>query len=128
LAKQARKRGASSRRTTPVEQLTLPLDESDIRLNRKVLGVYRDNRGCHAIVFRVGKRRISFVEMTRGKLIPKSLPDCRFFVLRGFERVECALDRAVKEFLNHPGGVTQTARRALLSAVRATAQLETPHA
>src|SRR3990172_551219 len=108
----------SKRRRPRAEQLRLPLEESDIRHNKKVRGVYRDRNARHAIVYKVGKIRISFVEMRKGKLITRSLPDIKFFNARGFERVEYPLERAVENFLGHGAGVSEAARRALLSVAR----------
>ncbi len=106
------------RRRAPLEQLHLPLDESDIRQNKKALGVYRDYNAHHAIVYKIGKTRISFVEMTAGKLVTTALTERRFFDERRFERVEYPLARAVQNFLNHRGGVSTSALRALRSLLR----------
>jgi hypothetical protein len=99
-------------------QLHLPLEDSDIRHNLKLRGVYRDPHAHHAIVYRIGKTRISFVEMKKGRLVTCSLPDLKFFGVRKFERVEYPLARAIDNFLNHAGGVSAAARRALLSLAR----------
>jgi hypothetical protein len=101
----------------PLEQLHLLLDESDIRQNKKVLGVYRDHNAHHAIVYKLGKTKISFVEMKKGRLVTSALPDKKFFDVRRFERIEYPLERAVENFLKHGGGVSDTARRALLALV-----------
>ena len=93
----------------------MPLDDADIRYNKKVLGVYRDRNAHHAIVYKIGKAKISFVEMKKGRLTTRSLPDLKFFNLRQFERVEYPLERAVASFLEHAGGVSEAARRALLA-------------
>jgi len=106
------------RRGPRAEQLQLPFEETDIRHNKKVRGVYRDKNAHHAIVYKIGKIKISFVEMKKGRLVTRSLPDVRFFNVRKFERIEYPLERAVENFLKHGGGVSQAARRALLSAVR----------
>ncbi len=66
----------------------MPLDDADIRHNKKVLGVYRDKNAHHAIVYKIGKVKISFVEMKTGRLVTRSLPDIKFFNLRQFERIE----------------------------------------
>lgn len=100
------------------EQLQLPLEDADIRHNRNVRGVYRDKNAHHAIVYKIGKTRISFVELKKGRLVTRSLPDIKFFGVRQFERIEYPVDRAVKNFLAHGGGVSEAARRALLSAVK----------
>ena len=47
-------RGAR-RRSSPADQMHLPLDETDIRHNNKLLGVYRDHNAHHAIVVKIGK-------------------------------------------------------------------------
>ena len=107
MAKRA-KRGRA-----PLEQLHLPLDESDIRQNKKALGVYRDHNAHHAIVYKIGKTRISFVEMKKGRLATHGLPDKKFFDVRRFERVEYPLERAIENFLHHSGGVSDAAARAL---------------
>ena len=107
------------RRSTPADQMHLPLDETDIRHNNKLLGVYRDHNAHHAIVVKIGKTRISFVEMKKGQLTTRSLPDTKFFGLRGFERIEYPIDRAVDNFLKHGGGVSDAARRALTALARA---------
>jgi len=107
----------SSRRGPPLEQLHLPLDDADIRQNKKVLGVYRDQNAHHAIVYKLGKTKISFVEMKKGRLVTSALPDRKFFDGRRFERIEYPLERAVENFLKHGGGVSDTARRALLALV-----------
>ena len=106
------------RRRPRAEQLQLPFEETDIRHNKKVRGVYRDKNARHAIVYKIGEIKISFVEMKKGRLVTRSLPDVKFFNLRKFERIEYPLERAVENFLKHGGGVSQAARRALLSAVR----------
>lgn len=103
----------NSRGRAPPGQLNLPLDEADIRQNKKALGVYRDFNARHAIVYKIGKARISFVEMTPGKLVTRALADRKFFDERRFERVEYPLARAVQNFLNHSGGVSPAALRAL---------------
>lgn len=108
----------SKRGAVREEQLHLPLEDFDIRHNLKLRGVYRDHNAHHAIVYKIGKTRISFVEMRKGRLTTQSLPDIKFFNVRGFERVEYPLDRAVENFLNHGGGVSEAARRALRSVVR----------
>ena len=108
----------SKRRRTPAEQLRLPLEEADIRQNKKVRGVYRDKNARHAIVYRIGKIKISFVEMKKGRLVTHSLPDLKFFNVRQFERIEYPVERAVENFLKHGGGVSEAARRALLSALK----------
>ena len=108
----------SSRRRAPLEQLHLPLEEADIRQNKKVLGVYRDHNAHHAIVYKIGKTKISFVEMRKGRLVPHALPDRKFFDVRRFERVEYPLERAVENFLQHGGGVSEKAQRALRSLVK----------
>ncbi len=105
------------RRATPLEQLRLPFGEDDIRQNNKLRGVYRDQHARHAIVYRISKLRISFVEMKKGRLVTTSLPDSKFFGWRGFERVEYPLECAVENFLNHSGGVSPAARRALSSVL-----------
>jgi hypothetical protein len=107
------------RRSSPADQMHLPLDETDIRHNNKLLGVYRDHNAHHAIVVKIGKTRISFVEMKKGQLTTRSLPDTKFFGLRGFERIEYPIERAVDNFLKHGGGVSEAARRALLALSRA---------
>ena len=81
-------------------------------------GVYRDKNAHHAIVYKIGKTRISFVEIKKGRLVTRSLPDIKFFNLRRFERIEYPIARAVENFLAHGGGVSDTARRALLSAAK----------
>ena len=101
------------------EQLQLPLEDADIRHNKKVRGVYRDKHAHHAIVYKIGKTRISFVELEKGRLVTRSLPDTQFFSVRRFERIEYPVGRAVENFLQHGGGVSEAARRALLSVVRA---------
>ncbi|MEO8442458.1 MAG: hypothetical protein ABI547_08220 [Betaproteobacteria bacterium] len=101
-----------------LEQLHLALDESDIRQNKKALGVYRDHNAHHAIVYKIGKARISFVEMKKGRLVTHGLPDQKFFDERRFERVEYPLERAVENFLKHGGGVSDAARRALLTVLQ----------
>ena len=108
----------SKRRRAHAEQLQLPLEEFDIRHNKKLRGVYRDKNARHAIVYKVGKARISFVEMKKGRLVTRSLPDIKFFNVRQFERIEYPVERAVENFLKHGGGVSDTARRALLSAAK----------
>ena len=107
------------RRSSPADQMHLPLDETDIRHNNKLLGVYRDHNAHHAIVVKIGKTRISFVEMKKGQLTTRSLPDTKFFGVRGFERIEYPIERAVENFLKHGGGVSDAARRALLALARA---------
>lgn len=108
----------SRRRSSPADQLHLALDETDIRHNNKLLGVYRDHNAHHAIVVKIGKTRISFVEMKKGRLTTQSLPDTKFFSVRGFERIEYPIERAVDNFLKHGGGVSDAARRALLALAR----------
>ena len=108
----------SKRRGTHAEQLRLPLEDADIRQNNKVRGVYRDKNAHHAIVYKIGKIKISFVEMKKGKLVTRSLPDVKFFNVRQFERIEYPVERAVENFLKHGGGVSEAARRALLSVVK----------
>ena len=83
-----------------------------------LLGVYRDHNAHHAIVVKIGKTRISFVEMKKGQLTTQSLPDTKFFGLRGFERIEYPLERAVENFLKHGGGVSDWA--SALTGVTAT--------
>ena len=106
------------RRRVRAEQLRLPLEEADIRQNRKLCGVYRDDHAHHAIVYKIGKTKISFVQMKTGRLVTQSLPDIKFFNVRRFERIEYSLERAVENFLKHGGGVSETARRALLALVK----------
>ena len=108
----------SRRRGTRAEQLQLPLEEADIRHNKKVRGVYRDRNAHHAIVYKIGKIKISFVEMKKGRLVTRSLPDIKFFNVRQFERIEYPVERAVENFLKHGGGVSEAARRALLSVLK----------
>lgn len=98
--------------------MRLPFEEADIRQNKKLRGVYRDDHARHAIVYKIGKTRISFVEMTKGRLVTRSLPDIKFFNVRRFERIEYSVAHAVESFLNHGGGVSEAARRALLSLVK----------
>jgi len=112
-----RKRKKAGRRA-PAVQLSLPIDDADIRQNKKVRGVYRDFNAHHAIVYKIGKNRILFIEMKKGRLTTQSLPDSKFFDVRRFERIEYPLARAVSDFLQHGGGVSEAARRALLSVVR----------
>lgn len=107
----------SRRRGTRAVQLQLPLEESDIRHNKKVRGVYRDRNARHAIVYKIGKIKISFVEMKKGRLVVRSLPDIKFFNVRQFERIEYPVERAVESFLKHGGGVSEAARHALLSVL-----------
>lgn len=97
----------------------MPLEEADIRHNRKVLGVYRDKNARHALVYKIGKTRISFVELKTGRLVTRSLPDTKFFGVRQFERIEYPVGRAIENFLQHGGGVSEAARRALLSVLKA---------
>jgi hypothetical protein len=108
----------SKRGAVREEQLHLPLEDVDIRHNLKLRGVYRDHNAHHAIVYKIGKTRISFVEMKKGRLTTQSLPDIKFFNVRGFERVEYPLERAVENFLKHGGGVSEAARRALRAAIK----------
>ena len=108
----------SKRRRARAEQLQLPLDDADIRHNKKVLGVYRDKNAYHAIVYKIGKIKISFVEMKIGRLVTRSLPDIKFFNLRQFERIEYPVEQAVESFLKHGGGVSKAARRALASVIK----------
>ena len=110
-------RGAR-RRSSPADQMHLPLDETDIRHNNKLLGVYRDHNAHHAIVVKIGKTRISFVEMRKGQLAVCTLADTKFFSVRGFERIEYPIERAVENFQKHGGGVSDTARLALLALAR----------
>lgn len=117
-----RSKRRSKRRGARAEQLQLPLDDVDIRHNKKVLGVYRDKNAHHAIVYKIGKIKISFVEMKTGRLVTRSLPDTKFFNLRQFERVEYPVERAVENFLKHGGGVSDAARRALLSVANSRKQ------
>jgi hypothetical protein len=67
---------------------------------------------------KIGKTRISFVEMKKGQLAIHTLPDTKFFSVRGFERIEYPIERAVENFLKHGGGVSDAARRALLALAR----------
>ena len=106
------------RRGPRAEQLQLPFEETDIRHNKKVRGVYRDKNARHAIVYKIGKIKISFVEMKTGRLVTRSLPDIKFFNLRQFERIEYPVGRAVDSFLKHGGGVSEAARVALLSVLK----------
>ena len=106
----------------PLEQLHLPLDEADIRQNKKALGVYRDHNAHQAIVYKIGKARISFVEMKKGRLVTQSVTDKKFFDARHFERIEYPLERAVEDFLRHAGGVSDSARRELLSVLEEAQQ------
>ena len=69
-------------RAAHAAQLQLPLEEADIRHNKKVRGVYRDRKAHHAIVYKIGKIKISFVEMKQGRLVTRSLPDIKFFNVR----------------------------------------------
>ena len=55
--------------------------------------------------------------MRKGRLATRSLPDSKFFEVRQFERIEYPLERAVENFLKHEGGVSDDARRALMSAL-----------
>ncbi len=103
---------------TALEQLHLPFEDGDIRQNKKVLGVYRDHNAHHAVVYKIGKTRISFIEMKKGRLVTQAASDKKFFDVRRFERVEYPLERAVENFLKHGGGVSDTARRALLALVK----------
>ncbi len=105
-----------------LEQLHLPLEETDIRQNKKALGVYRDHNAHHAIVYKIGKTKISFVEMKKGKLVTQTLADRKFLDERCFERVEYPLERAVENFLRHGGGVSEAARRALLTVLQEAQQ------
>ena len=109
----------SRRSRARLEQLHLPLEDADIRHNKKLRGVYRDRNAHHAIVYKIGKLKISFVEMKKGRLVTRSLPDIKFFNLRQFERIEYPVERAVESFLKHGGGVSEAARRALLSVLKA---------
>jgi hypothetical protein len=118
---QAKSNRRSRRRGMRATQLQLPLEEADIRHNKKVRGVYRDRNAHHAIVYKVGKTRISFVEMKKGRLVTRSLPDIKFFNVRKFERIEYPVERAVENFLKHGGGVSEAARRALLSVLKESA-------
>ena len=108
----------SKRRGARAEQLQLPLDDADIRHNKKVLGVYRDKNAHHAIVYRIGEIKISFVEMKTGRLVTRSLPDVKFFNLRQFERVEYPVKQDVKSLLKQRDGVSEAARLALLSVLK----------
>lgn len=72
----------------------------------------------HAIVYKIGKTKISLVEMKKGKLVTQSMADKKFFDERRFERVEYPLERAVENFLRHGGGVSDAARRALLTVLQ----------
>ena len=96
-----------------LEQLSLALGDGDIRQNKKALGVYRDADARHAIVYKIGKTRISCIEMTSGTLKTTTLAESKFFGERRFERVEYPLARAIQNFLNHRGGVSPAALRAL---------------
>ena len=107
------------------DQLHLPFEDADIRHNNKLRGVYRDKNAHHAIVYKIGKTTISFVEMKKGRLVTRSLPDKKFFDLRRFERVEYPVERAVENFLKHGGGVSNAARRVLLALVKTQAAFET---
>jgi hypothetical protein len=49
--------------------------------------------------------------------VDAQLVDWRLRV-RGFERIEYPIERAVDNFLKHAGGVSDAARRALLAAAR----------
>jgi len=109
---------SNRRRSLQLEQLHLPLEEEDIRHNMKLRGVYRDRNAHHAIVYKVGKTKLSFVEMKKGRLVTQSLPDVKFFNVRQFERIEYPVERAVENFLKHGGGVSEKARRALLTMVK----------
>ena len=84
-------RGAR-RRSSPADQMHLPLDETDIRHNNKLLGVYRDHNAHHAIVVKIGKTRISFVEMRKGQLAVCTLATPNFSV--------CAASSALNIRLN----------------------------
>lgn len=108
----------AKRRGPQAEQLQLLLEDEDIRHNKKVRGVYRDRNAHHAIVYKIGKNKISFVEMKKGRLVTRALPDKNFFDMRRFERVEYPLERAVENFLNHGGGVSEKAARALRALVK----------
>ena len=96
----------------------MPFEDADIRHNNKLRGVYRDKNAHHAIVYKIGKIKISFVEMRKGRLVTQSLPDIKFFDDRQFERIEYPVECAVENFLKHGGGVSEAARRALLSVVK----------
>jgi hypothetical protein len=105
-----------------LEQLHLPLEEVDIRQNKKALGVYRDHNAHHAIVYKIGKTKISFIEMKKGRLVTQSIPDKKFFDVRQFERIEYPLEQAVENFLKHGGGVSEAAHRELLTILREAQQ------
>lgn len=110
------------RRRPRAEQLQLPFEETDIRHNKKVRGVYRDRNAHHAIVYKIGKNKISFVEMKKGRLVTRALPDVKFFNERQFERIEYPLERAVENFLKHGSGVSAAAQRALLTFLQEARQ------
>lgn len=112
----------SRRGRAGLAQLHLPLEDFDIRQNKKALGVYRDYNAHHAIVYKIGKTKISLVEMKKGKLVTQAMADKKFFDERRFERVEYPLERAVENFLRHGGGVSDSARRELLIVLREAQQ------
>lgn len=106
-----------AKRSLRIDQLQLPLEAEDIRHNKKACGVYRDRNAHHAIVYKITKLKIAFVELKKGRLVTSALPEVKFFNLRQFERIEYPLDRAVENFLKHGGGVSDAARRALMTVL-----------
>ena len=105
----------SRHRRAPFEQFHLPLEETDIRQNEKVLGVYRDHNAHHAIVYKIGKTKISFIEMRKGRRVQRALPDKKFFDERGFERVEYPLERGREIPAARRRGVEHCAARIALA-------------
>src|SRR3954470_16845685 len=103
------------RRRRPAQQLQLMLGDGDIHHDRKACGVYRDRDARHALVYKISKLKVSFVEMRKGRLVTSALPKEKFFKARGFERTEYPLQTALDQFLEHRSGLSKTAREVLLA-------------
>lgn len=75
--------------------------------------VMQDRSRRTLIVVRQGTKYIHGVELTDGELTMKRFTDEELSD-RGFRDISYPLDRAIGIFLNHQGGISDSARRALL--------------
>lgn len=80
-------------------------------------GVVRDSNSKTAIIIRKGKKYVYLVAMKSGKLTLTKQTFAQFD-RNGYKELEGSLDWAVRKYLAHSGGLTDTAKKELVTIQR----------
>lgn len=78
-------------------------------------GVYKGHGGHVCIAFKFGNVNVHYIALMKGELVTRSMPDEWFAAEYPQQLNAYPMERAVKHFLQHAGGVSPKAREVLIA-------------